>query len=349
LTTTTISNRKLFQPTNIGPPVSIAFFDNALLLSKKTTQEIKLRLTAIQDKVEGNLSLHIPQEWKIYPADQSFRFTKTGQTQDFVFTVQVPEGTEETEVLAKIRVNHNNYNQAHKKISYPHIVAQEYFPEAKIKIIPTCIENKAQHIAYIKGTKDDMDKALQQIVPYIDILETVDINLDKLKKYDAIVLGLRLYNVNTTLNKYTEILRQYVEEGGVVISQYNTNYDLSENAVGLYPLSVSAHRICDEQSPISFLEPHSPLLNYPNKISIADFQGWVQERALFIPQQWDHQFIPILGSNDPHEEIQKGSLLLRKQGQGYYIYCSLALHRQLPAGIPGAYRLFANMLSIGKQ
>lgn len=343
-----ISGKK-YQPISFGPPVSIAFSNTSLLVPEHKNQEVSLRLTAIQDQAEGELSLDIPEKWEVYPSITSFKFTKAGQVQDFVFTLHLPEGNEEAEVSAKVRIKERNYNQSHKKIKYPHIVAQEYFPEAKIKIVQAKLENKAQHIAYIKGTKDEIDKALLQIVPQIDLLEISEITLEKLKKYDAIVLGLRVYNIDTKLNNYQEILKQYVEDGGVVISQYNTNYDLADNTVGIYPLAVSAQRICDEQSPISFLTPDSPLLNYPNQITEADFQGWVQERALFIPQKWNPLFIPILSSKDPNEEAQHGSLLLRPQGKGYYIYCSLALHRQLPAGVPGAYRLFANMLSIGLQ
>lgn len=336
------------QPITIGPPVSINFSTNTIIAAGKK-QVINLTLTTIQDSTEGEIILNIPKDWEIYPKTIPFRFSKAAQKQDFTFTLSLPETNTETELSAQVRINNIDYRQSHKKISYTHITKQEYYPEAKIKIVQTKIDNSARYVAYIKGTKDDMDKSLSQIVDRVDILTLPELEKENLKKYDAIILGLRLYNIHPSINQYQETLKKYIEDGGVVISQYNTNYDLLENKAGIFPLAISSKRICDENSPITILEPKSPILSYPNQITENDFKKWVQERAIFIPQKWDKQFTPILSSRDINEGAQEGLLLLRPQGKGYYVYCSLALHRQLPAGIPGAYRLFANMLSLGKQ
>src|SRR5690606_24325850 len=169
-----------------------------------------------------------------------------------------------------------------------------------------------------------------------------------LQTFDAVVVGIRAYNTVPELSFAQPILNKYVENGGTMIVQYNTNQSLVTENLAPYPLTLSRDRVTDEFSEVELLDPKNPLLNTPNKITQKDFEGWVQERGLYFPNKWAAEFTPILGMHDKGEPQTKGSLLVAKYGKGHYIYTGLSFFRELPAGVPGAYRLFANMLSIGK-
>ena len=177
---------------------------------------------------------------------------------------------------------------------------------------------------------------------------TSEISRDNLKKYDAIVVGIRAYNTVPELSFRQPVLMNYVENGGTLILQYNTNRRLVTNELAPFSLTLSRDRVTDEFSEVEILNPYHPILNTPNIITQVDFEGWVQERGLYFPNEWAEEFTPILGMHDINYPQTKGSLLVANYGKGYYIYTGLSFFRELPAGVPGAYRLFANLLSIGK-
>jgi hypothetical protein len=174
------------------------------------------------------------------------------------------------------------------------------------------------------------------------------IDVASLGQFDAIVVGIRAYNTVPELAFRQELLMEYVKNGGTMLVQYNTNRRLVTDQLAPYSLQLSRDRVTDEQSPVEFLAPDHGVLNYPNTISKQDFEGWVQERGLYFPDQWDERFTAILGMNDKNAPQSNGSLLVAQYGKGHYIYTGLSFFRELPAGVPGAFRLFANLLSIGK-
>ncbi|MBV9468224.1 MAG: hypothetical protein JOZ57_03135, partial [Abitibacteriaceae bacterium] len=171
---------------------------------------------------------------------------------------------------------------------------------------------------------------------------------DSLRRFDAVVIGVRAFNVRTDLADGLPALFAYVEGGGNVIEQYNRPDGLKTNKLAPYDLTLSSQRVTNENAPVTFLAPDHPALNTPNKITAADFEGWVQERGIYFPSQWDEHFTPLFASGDPGEEPLKGGLLVAKYGRGYFVYTGLVFFRELPAGVPGAYRLFANLVSLGK-
>jgi hypothetical protein len=209
------------------------------------------------------------------------------------------------------------------------------------------IKKAGKLVGYIEGAGDEIPKALTLVGYQVDNLKEAD--LDNIAKYDAIVLGIRALNTNDRMDFIMPKLLDYVKNGGNLILQYNTNHRLETNNFSPYPLKLSRDRVTDETAEITFLAPEHPVLNTPNKITKADFDNWVQERGLYFPNEWSADFTPILACNDPGEESLKGSLLVAKYGQGNYIYTGLSFFRELPAGVPGAYRLLVNLISLGNE
>jgi hypothetical protein len=221
-------------------------------------------------------------------------------------------------------------------------------PPAEVKLVRADIRKKGDRIGYIPGAGDDVPESLQEIGYSVKILTESDITAKNLAQFSAVVLGIRAYNTQERIENWLPELFAYVKAGGVVIAQYNTLAELKTEQLGPYPLEISRDRVTDENAEVRILAPNYPLMTTPNKITSKDFEGWVQERGLYFPKKWDPAWTAILSSNDPKEKPLDGGLLVAKLGKGYFIYTSYSWFRQLPAGVPGAYRLFANMLSLGK-
>ena len=181
------------------------------------------------------------------------------------------------------------------------------------------------------------------------ILKPEDITPERLSAFDAVVVGIRAYNIVESLKFKQDILFNFVEKGGNMIVQYNTNRGIKVDNIAPFNLQLSRDRVTDENAEVTLLAPNHELLNFPNKITTKDFEGWTQERGLYFPDQWSSDFTPILSMHDKDETAKTGSLLVAKHGKGHYIYTGLSFFREFPVGVSGAYRLFANMLSIGKQ
>jgi hypothetical protein len=182
----------------------------------------------------------------------------------------------------------------------------------------------------------------------VTTLTDADLTPEKLHGLDAVVIGVRAFNVRTNLEAHLPGLFAYVEAGGTVVAQYNRPENSRTFKLAPYDLHLSGDRVTDENATVTFLAPDHPVLNTPNKITAADFAGWVQERGIYFPNQWDDHFTPILACGDPGESPLKGGLLVAPYGKGHYVYTGLVFFRELPAGVPGAWRLFANLISLGK-
>jgi hypothetical protein len=243
-------------------------------------------------------------------------------------------------------VEGRDYSFARERIAYPHIGQHILMPPAEAKLVRADIRKKGELIGYVPGAGDEIPQSLQQIGFNVKILEAADITAENLKRFDAVVLGIRAYNTEERIANWTPELLAYVKAGGVVVVQYNTTSDLKTKEIGPFPLEISRDRVTDEAAEVRILAPDHRLMNTPNKITAADFKGWVQERGLYFPNKWDTAWTPILSCNDPGEKPLDGGLLVAKSGDGYFIYTGYSWFRQLPAGVPGAYRLFANMVSL---
>jgi hypothetical protein len=182
----------------------------------------------------------------------------------------------------------------------------------------------------------------------VKVLDDAHLKPEQLHELDAVVIGVRAFNVREHLASELQTLFNYVENGGTVIAQYNLSDKLKASKIAPYDIHLSRDRVTDEKATMTFVDPENTVLNVPNKITTADFDGWVQERGLYFPDKWDDHFTAILECKDPNEKPTKGALLVAKYGKGYFVYTGLSFFRQLPAGVPGAYRLFANLLALGK-
>lgn len=246
--------------------------------------------------------------------------------------------------------NNQKYSKQLHTIQYPHIPTLQYFTDATSNII---IENwitKVRNIGYITGAGDKVAESLSDLGLNVTILSNNDLNnVHNLKKYDAIVCGVRLANTRKDIEQYLPELWKYIEQGGTVVMQYNTSMGLELNNFSPLPVKLSRSRVTDELAAVTVLEPADKVLNSPNKIDAKDFEHWTQERGIYYPESWDKSFKALLSMNDPGEEALKGGIIYAPYGKGYFVYTSLVFFRQLPAGNRGAIRLFLNLLNIGKS
>lgn len=244
--------------------------------------------------------------------------------------------------------NGGNVNRTQKIIKYEHLPTLQYFNTAYTKVLHRNWQCKTKRIGYIPGAGDKVAEILQLTGLQVDLLNENDITTDKLKKYDAILTGVRLINVEKRMPNWMHTLNQYVQNGGTLVMQYNTLQDMATTEIGPYPITLSSLRVTEEDTKVNFINPKLKLLNYPNKITDEDFNGWVQERGLYFATKWDDHYTPLFRMNDTGEQPLDGSTLYTPYGKGQYVYTSLAFFRQLPAGNKGAIRLLMNMLSVGK-
>ena len=235
------------------------------------------------------------------------------------------------------------------EIDYTHIPFQTVLMPSESKVVRLNIEKRGNNIGYIEGAGDVVPESLRQIGYDVTIIKPEQITPENLDDFDAIVMGIRAYNIVDDLVFKQRFLLDYVKDGGNLIIQYNTSRGIKVNNLAPYDLQLSRDRVTDENALVRILEPNHPILNFPNKIGLQDFDGWVQERGLYFPNKWSKEFTPLLASNDSGENSKEGALLVAKYGKGNYIYTGLSFFREFPAGVPGAYRLFANLLSAGKQ
>jgi len=219
---------------------------------------------------------------------------------------------------------------------------------AEAKAIRLKIKTKSKKIAYIMGAGDEVPKSLMQMGYEVTILKPEEINTVRLQDFDVVFTGIRAYNVVNALAIKQNILLDFVKNGKTMIVQYNTLDDLVTKEIAPFPLKISRDRVTEEDADVRFLAPNHPVLNYPNKITVDDFKGWKQEQGLYYPSEWDSNFTPILSANDKGEKPKNGALLIAKYGKGNYIYTGLSFFRELPEGVPGAFRLLANIIAIGK-
>lgn len=345
---------EVYRPLEIVPEITSSFKEKVIIFSDDQSKNVEISIRAGKDSLSGKLQLIAPENWKIEPENVTFNLNRKGETRNFTFTVIPPKKQEEAFLKSEIVLDNfsgetNLFDQELISISYNHIPHKNVLLPSETKIVKLDLQKKGEHIGYIHGAGDAIPESLEQIGYEVSIIDPAKINENSLEKLDAIVIGIRAYNTISELTFANAIIKDYVQNGGTVIVQYNTNHALIMEDFSPYSLNLSRDRVTDEFSDVKFLAPKHDVLNFPNKITPADFDNWVQERGLYFPDTWAKEFTPILGMHDKGEAQTKGSLLVSQYGKGYYVYTGLSFFRELPAGVPGAYRLFANLLSLGKS
>lgn len=333
---------------DVIPPVSLKFASDVELFSPGAAKEVEIEAAASRAGANGTLRLEAPAGWAVSPAAQSFHFQVAEGRAVFKFRVTAPPRPTTASIVAAAEVGGAHYRSQREEISYPHIPRQLLQPPARLKAVSLDLAIRGRTVGYLPGAGDSVAESLQQMGYAVRFLEDTNLTSDELRGLDAVVIGVRAFNVRPSLAPQLPGLFAYVEAGGTVVVQYNRADNLKASSLAPYPLHLSGDRVTDEAAPVTFLAPDHPVLNTPNKITQADFAGWVQERGIYFPNQWDEHFTPILACGDPGEAPLQGGLLVAQYGKGYFVYTGLVFFRELPAGVPGAYRLFANLVSLGK-
>jgi len=268
----------------------------------------------------------------------------------------VPDGTSDRAVpYLRMDVGHAGPTSLTRRmIRYDHIPQRSWYTQATFRAVAIDVEVNANRVGYVQGAGDDVPQAIEQLGVAVDFIDPATATLQGLKQYDAIVTGIRAYNATKGMKELHPLLLQYVEAGGTLVVQYNTtprffsgssDFQIDPETFGPYPIKLTRERVTVEEAPPTFLDPKHPLLNTPNQITAADFEGWVQERGLYFAGERDPRYTAPIAWNDPGEDPLDGALIACDHGKGRFIYTGISFFRQLPAGVPGAYRLFANLIS----
>lgn len=342
---------ELYQPFEILPPATASFDDKVLIFADGKAKRIPVTIKAHKDNLKGELQLRFSQGWVVDAETKPFEIAKKGDEQVVVFSLTPPENQDESRISPVIKVNGKEISKELVTIAYDHVPTQSILLPSEAKVVRLNIERLGENIGYIMGAGDDVPTSLEQIGYNVVTVDPTDIQKGSLNKFDAVVVGIRAYNVVNELKFKQRYLLDYVKDGGNLIVQYNTSgrWNKQFENIAPYPLKLSRDRVTDENSEVSIIAKKHALVNFPNPIEEKDFEGWVQERGLYFPNEWNSEFTPILSMNDKGESAKKGSLLVAPYGKGHYIYTGLSFFRELPAGVSGAYKLFANMLSLGKE
>lgn len=341
---------EVYRPFEVTPPVFVNLTDEALLFADANPRAVNVVVKSGAPNLSGKVSLDCPKGWRAEPTSIDFNLKLKGEEQLVSFQVFPPATNGEGKITPIAKVNGQPHAKSLVSIEYDHIPAQTLLLPAEVKVARTDLKRSGDRIGYIMGAGDKVPDGLRQAGYKVDLLEDRDISLENLKKYDAVVIGIRAYNTLERLKFHQGKLFDYAKQGGTVVVQYNTARMLiPDEEVTPFKLKISRDRVTVEGAEVRFLAPDHPVLNSPNKITAKDFEGWVQERGLYFPSEWGPEYTPILSCNDPGEPARDGSLLVAKYGEGWYIYTGLSFFRELPSGVPGAYRLFANLVGLGKK
>jgi LmbE family N-acetylglucosaminyl deacetylase len=335
---------EVYQPIEVAPPVTATIDNKVYVYSTKQSQILQVKLKSFTNG-SGHISLKPVNGWQITPAVVNFTNKHKGDEWTADFTV-TPLATAKNGVAeAAVSINEQTYHMGLQRMQYEHIPNITLFPPAQAKLVNIDLKISGKKVGYLPGAGDFVAEALRQVGYDVHLLTENEIMYTDLSGYDAIVTGVRAYNVDQRLAFEQPKLMEYVKNGGNLVVQYNNFAGLVVPQIGPYPFKVVNERVTDEFAKITVTNPQSPLLNYPNKITQADFDGWVQERGLYFVSSIAPEYQTIFELNDAGEAPNKGSLITADFGKGRFVYTSLAFFRQLPAGVPGAYRLFVNLLS----
>lgn len=348
-------NGEQSRPFEIVPPIFVNLADNVLVFSDERPRDVRIKIKSASERpLSGDLKLQLPSGWRAEPASIPFILKSKGEEDTKNFTVYPAKAEINSTLKAFAEIEGKVYDQALHTISYDHIPTQTLLPKAEAKVVRINLKKEGAVIGYIKGAGDDVPTALRTMGYEVWEMKNEEVTAENLKRVDAVVLGVRAINTNERIRFMMNVLLEYVKQGGTMVVQYNNNGDFNSGDFELdkfspYPLSLSRDRVTEEDAAVRLLKPDHPVLNTPNKITTKDFEGWVQERGLYYPNKWDPNFEAILSMNDKGETPKDGSLLVCKYGEGYYIYTGLSFFRELPEGVAGAYKLFANLVSARKN
>jgi LmbE family N-acetylglucosaminyl deacetylase len=343
------------RPLAVGPPISVLLISPVVVAPVGGTGKSQIGVSVrsnVQSAVHAKLKLETPQGWKVEPAEIAVDLDHDGDVNNYAFQItpqNLHEGT--YKVTARAEYNGKQYAEGFKVITRPDLDSYYAYRPATENVQAVDVKLPGQlRVGYVMGTGDEIPSVLQSVGLNTSIITPQELASGDLSRYGTIIVGIRAYDTRTDVREHNRRLLDYVNRGGTLIVQYNQSTGLfNDGHYTPYPATEANVRVSVEEQPVEILAPEERVFNWPNKISAKDFDGWVQERGLYFMSQWDAQFKPLLACNDPGEPPQKGGLLLAHYGKGIYIFSAYGFSRQLPAGVPGAIRLFVNLVSAGHQ
>ncbi len=343
------------RPLSVVPAVTVAFANENRIFPGSSPAEIPVRLLSNTGEAVATVQLAAPDGWKVSPESQNVQFRRRGQELTAVFVLTPPPEASGGELTASVAVGGRTIRTGMRTIEYGHIPATPVFPRAAMRVERLDVELLSRQVGYVMGAGDKIPDALEQMGASVTLLSPEDLAAGNLDRFDALVAGIRALNTRPDLLAARERVLEYVEKGGTLVVQYNTaSFRRSRSGpangatLAPFPMTPSRLRVTDERAKVRFLSSEHPLLRIPNQITPADFDGWVQERGLYFMSGWDDRYDAVIACNDPGEDPLEGGLLYARHGKGAYVFTGYSWFRQLPAGVPGAYRVFANLISAGK-
>lgn len=339
---------EVYKPVVITPPVTVNIEKDIYFLSSKDEKEIKISVQSFKNFGSGKIILNAKDGWNVEPEEISFQFDKINQKKDYYVKITPASNSAVSELSIQAIIDNKTYSKSLTRIEYKHILPQTIFYEAKSKLALFNFEKDGVNkIGYIVGSGDKIPDFLTDLGFDVTIMDDRHFSSNNINQFDVIVTGIRAYNTRESLAAFHKELVKYVEQGGTLITQYNTTGDLVIEP-GVLPLKISRDRVTDENSKVDILKNDHKIFNKPFQISANDFTGWIQERGLYFPNEWDKNYETLLSMNDKGETPKIGSLLVTKYGKGMFVYTGLSFFRQIPAGVEGAIKLFINLLYSGK-
>lgn len=340
---------ELQRDVEVLPAVSIQALDKNIILGKnELNKKIKLSVQNFKTIDKAILRIRSNGNVKISPAEIEFSSSQSNAVLNFEFDlIFASSEIQSLELIPEVIIANKVYSSKVERIEYDHIPVQVQVVPTKIRLEKTDIIVKGKRAGYIIGAGDEIPEALKQLGFEVTMIDETYLNTKELNDFDVIVAGIRLYNTNENMKNHYNKLMKYVESGGNYVVQYNTSNFISNvsSKVGPYDFQITRDRITDEHAKMNFINPADKILTYPNKISEKDFEDWVQERGLYFLSKVDPQYRKVFSGNDPNEKTSDGILITCAYGKGTFTYTGISFFRQLPAGVPGAYKLFANIIS----
>jgi LmbE family N-acetylglucosaminyl deacetylase len=338
---------EIYQPVVVAPPITATLKEKAYVFNNQMSRKIVVSVRSFVPNAQGKLKIKAPLGWTVSPALIEINLEGRGAEEQYELNITPIAKAKPGMLALEVSTGGTTFHHGFQQIAYEHIPVQTLFPVAEARLEQVDLKFAGKNIGYIPGAGDLIPQALKQIGYEVTSLDHNLLMNGDLSRFDAIVTGVRLYNINEDVPAIQAKLLNYVKNGGTLVQQYNVNAPLKISQLGPYPFTLSRTRVTEEDAAVKFLRPEHPVLNYPNKITAKDFEGWVQERGIYFADNLDPKYTSILSMQDKGEQPASGSLIVADYGKGKYIYTGLVFYRELPAGVPGAYRLFVNLLSAG--
>jgi len=332
----------------VVPELTVSLESSALLFPEASPRVVRVTARSHVEAFKGTVTLSAPAGWKVEPSEIPVGMTRIEEERSYPVTITPPESDSTGQLSVTLQGSRAEPARRMITIDYPHIPPQVILPPAAGRLVRVSIDRPVSRIAYIEGAGDEVPGILRQIGFSVTLLDDDEIAEADLAEYPVIITGIRAYNTRQRLCDLQPRLLDYVAAGGTLLVQYNTDRGLPIEQLGPYPFKLSRRRTTEETAVVTVTRPDHPLLNFPHRITAADFDGWIQERGLNYPESWDSRYETLLSMGDSGEKAEEGAILFARHGKGTFIYTGLSFFRQLPAGVPGAVRLFVNLIAGGR-